>query len=308
MAGESAREVARRAREQAERLNKRAELFEQGAEGEAETARVLATLPPGWTVLNDLRWPGRRLANVDHVVIGPNGIFVIDSKNWTGRITTAGGTLRQNGYNREKAVAGAADAALTVAEQAGAHARFVHGVITFAGRDDVSAWCRDVAVCCTANLLAMLQGWPERLTPEQVADASIRLDLAMRSATETSTQPRPRPLPQTPPRIARSAFDAATRPPAPARRSRRSSSRRREPSLSRFLVGVALLFGFIAVGPQFASGLGAVLSEQLTKDLGDSEVTTCLTPSTEKAEASKKQQNSEKNARQEKKTAAADDC
>ena len=116
MAGESAREVARRAREKAERLNKRADMFEQGAEGEAATAEVLATLPPGWTSLHDVRWPGRRLANVDHVLIGPGGVFVIDSKNWTGRITVEGGHLRQNGYSREKAVAGAADAALAVAE------------------------------------------------------------------------------------------------------------------------------------------------------------------------------------------------
>lgn len=295
VAGESAREVARRAREQADRLNRRAELFEQGAEGEAETARALAALPPGWTVLHDLRWPGRRLANVDHVAIGPSGIFVIDSKNWTGRITTSGGTLRQNGYNREKTVAGAADAALAVAEQAGGYAPFVHGVITFTGRDDVSAWCRDVAVCCTANLVPMLQGWPARLTPEHVADASLRLDLAMRSATEPSSPPRSRPVPPSQQSLVRSAFDAATRPPAPRRRTGRSSPRRREPSLSRFLVGVALLFGLVAVGPQLASGLGAVLSEQLTKNLGDTAVETCpAAPGN--AESSKKPQRSDEKA------------
>lgn len=302
MAGESAREVARKAREQAERLNKRAVLFEQGAEGEAETARVLATLPPGWTVLHDLRWPGRRLANVDHVVIGPSGIFVIDSKNWTGRVTTMGGVLRQNGYNREKAVAGAADAALAVAERAGVYAPFVHGVITFAGRDDVSAWCRDVAVCCTANLLAMLQGWPVRLTPEQVADASLRLDLAMRSATEPSPRPQPRPS------QAMSASDAVTRSSAPVSRSRRSRSRRREPSLRRFILGVALLFGLAVVGPQLASGIGAALAEQMTKNLVDTNVATCDTPPTERGQASKKQQKAEPTSTQEKGSAFTEAC
>lgn len=276
MAGESAREVARRAREQAERLNRRAGLFERGAEGEVETAQALAALPPGWTLLHDLRWPGRRLANVDHVVIGPGGIFVIDSKNWTGRVSTGGGVLRQNGYSRERDVAGAADAALAVAERAGPYAPFVHGVICFASRTDVSAWCRGVAVCCTANLVAMLQGWPARLTPEQVADASIRLDLAMRSATERPARSRPEPRPQ--PSRSRPSFDAGVRAPAASARPRRSWSRRRGSSLSRFVVGVALLVGFVSIGPQIASGLGAALAEQLTRNLGDAGVAACDSP------------------------------
>ena len=133
MAGESAREVARRAREKAERLTKRAELFEQGADGEAATAEVLAALPPGWVALHDVGWPGRRLANVDHVLIGPGGVFVIDSKNWTGRITLQGGQLRQNGYSCEKAVAGAADAALAVSELISSSATWVQPVLCFVG-------------------------------------------------------------------------------------------------------------------------------------------------------------------------------
>lgn len=103
------------AREKAERLQRRAELFEQGASGEAATAQVLAALPAGWSPTHDVRWPGRRLANVDHVVLGPGGIFVIDSKNWSGRVTIEGGHLRQNGRPRGKAVADAADAALAIA-------------------------------------------------------------------------------------------------------------------------------------------------------------------------------------------------
>ncbi|MGH8967131.1 MAG: nuclease-related domain-containing protein [Actinomycetes bacterium] len=90
-------------------MQRRAELFEQGAEGEAATARVLATLPPGWTAIHEVRWPSRRLANIDHVLVGPGGIFVIDSKNWSGRVSVDNGQLRQNGRSREKAVAGTPD-------------------------------------------------------------------------------------------------------------------------------------------------------------------------------------------------------
>src|SRR5688500_611754 len=108
MAGESARERAERTREKAERLERGGDSWERGAEGESATARVLAALPPDWVVLHDLRWPGRRFANIDHLVIGPGGVFVVDSKNWTGRVAVDGGVLRQNGRSREKAVAGCA--------------------------------------------------------------------------------------------------------------------------------------------------------------------------------------------------------
>jgi hypothetical protein len=36
-------------------------------------------------VLHDLAVPGSP-ANIDHLVIGPSGVFVIDSKQWTGSI------------------------------------------------------------------------------------------------------------------------------------------------------------------------------------------------------------------------------
>ena len=68
-----------------------------------------------WTVFHDVRWPGRKYANIDHVAVGPSGIFVIDSKNWSGMITIRDNVLRQSGRAREEAVVGAAEAALAVA-------------------------------------------------------------------------------------------------------------------------------------------------------------------------------------------------
>ena len=62
-------------------------------------------------MFHDVRWPGRRRANLDHVVVGPSGVFVVDTKNWSGRIEVRVGVLRQDGRSREKAVTGVADAA-----------------------------------------------------------------------------------------------------------------------------------------------------------------------------------------------------
>jgi hypothetical protein len=60
--------------------------WRRGAAGERRTARLLDRLAPdGFVVFHDLALPGSP-ANVDHLVIGPTGVFVIDSKQWTGTV------------------------------------------------------------------------------------------------------------------------------------------------------------------------------------------------------------------------------
>jgi hypothetical protein len=60
--------------------------WRRGAAGERRTARLLEPLEGhGWAVLHDLAIPGSR-AHLDHLVIGPGGVFVIDSKQYRGRL------------------------------------------------------------------------------------------------------------------------------------------------------------------------------------------------------------------------------
>lgn len=64
--------------------------WRRGAEGERRTAQLLAPLRHlGWTVLHDRRIPGSA-ANVDHLVVGPSGVWVVDSKLWRGRVRVLG--------------------------------------------------------------------------------------------------------------------------------------------------------------------------------------------------------------------------
>ena len=56
----------------------------KGTLGEAAVGLILEGLPDSYIVFND---PGKRRGNIDHIVIGPTGIFVIDTKNWRGVIT-----------------------------------------------------------------------------------------------------------------------------------------------------------------------------------------------------------------------------
>jgi Nuclease-related domain len=80
--------------------------WRRGARGERRTARALRKLVRhGWTVLHDLAIPGSR-ANGDHLLIGPPGVFLVDSKAWHGHITQAvDGQAWHNGHPLDQAIA-----------------------------------------------------------------------------------------------------------------------------------------------------------------------------------------------------------
>lgn len=197
MAGESAKEVARRQREKAERLVRSAALYEQGALGEERTAQALSTLNDvEWTSFHDIRWPGRRYANIDHVVVGPAGVFVIDSKNWTGSITVKDKVLRQNGRSREVAVAGAAEAAIALTALTGVTGSdVVRPVRCFVRDEPVSGWARDVMVCSTSTLVPMLRSRPVVLTPPQVREIVAALAVGTHAPPDPLPPRRTRPVP-----------------------------------------------------------------------------------------------------------------
>lgn len=272
MAGESAREVSKRSREKAERLLRHADMYERGAVGEEQTAAVLSALPPGWTVLHDVRWPGRRFANIDHIVIGPAGIFVIDSKNWSGQVLVAGSTLRQNGRSRETTVAACADSALAVSELVPDLADAVVPVICFVRAEPVSGWARDVMVCSTANLVHMLMTRPIQLPPEQMWTAARRLNAQLDEAGRRAPVRTRSPRREVPAGTARS------------RRQRSSGSRSRRArggSLPRLIVSLTLLLGFVMVGPQLATAFSKVFVHVFTSNFENSSCSdSSVSPST----------------------------
>jgi hypothetical protein len=86
------------------RPSEQARTWRRGAHGERHTARLLDRLTgDGYVVFHDLAVPGNASANVDHLVIGPTGVFVIDSKQWTGSIHQSGdGLAWQNHYRLDR--------------------------------------------------------------------------------------------------------------------------------------------------------------------------------------------------------------
>jgi hypothetical protein len=80
-----------------------ARAWQRGAQGERRTARLLDRLTrDGFVAFHDLAVPGSP-ANVDHLVIGPTGVFVIDSKQWTGSVHQgADGLVWHNHYRLDR--------------------------------------------------------------------------------------------------------------------------------------------------------------------------------------------------------------
>ena len=182
-----------------------AEMYERGALGERATGAILDALrAEGWAVFHDVRWPDRVRANIDHVVVGPPGLFVIDSKNWSGRIDVRGETFTCRGRRHDRTVAAAGDAALAVAGGVGAPAAgSVRSVLCFVRDEPVEGLCHEVLLCSTGNLRQMLLSRPAVLTPDQVRMAALELDILLRSASIPTPAPARRqvtvPLPTTHP-------------------------------------------------------------------------------------------------------------
>lgn len=70
----------------------------KGARGEEIVAVWLAGgLPGGYHVFHDLDMSGS--APIDHLVVGPTGIFVIETKYWSGQVTCDGDSLVVDGMD-----------------------------------------------------------------------------------------------------------------------------------------------------------------------------------------------------------------
>jgi hypothetical protein len=154
------------------RLSPDAVAWRRGAAGERRTARLLAVLERhGWAVLHDLAIPGSR-ANIDHVVIGPGGVFVIDSKHYRGRLQLDGSgrlwhgrfplapTLRAVDFEADQAAQVLVDPDVVVVPMVAVHgAQVPWGKVVMNG----------VPVVQAGRLPSMLRQLPAVLGPERVA-------------------------------------------------------------------------------------------------------------------------------------------
>jgi hypothetical protein len=75
-------------------------VWTKALDGERRTAAYLEPLlTQGFVVLHNRQIPGRS-ADVDHICIGPTGVFVIETKNWGGRLSVTFGQLSVGDHDR----------------------------------------------------------------------------------------------------------------------------------------------------------------------------------------------------------------
>ncbi|KRF17019.1 hypothetical protein ASG90_06700 [Nocardioides sp. Soil797] len=257
MAGESARDYARTQHEKAARHKRTAERYERGAAGELATAEALDPLrAQGWVVRHDVAWPARPRANIDHIAIGAGGVFVIDSKNWSGEVVVRDGALLQNGRSRERTVEAAAEAARAVSDALGGVP--VTAVLCFNGDAALEGSARGVLVCSTGNVARLLTTRPPTLHADDVDRFARQAIVALPPATGPRSGKRDKPQAVT-------TTDTTT----PTRRVvlRRTSRRRARSALIRLAVALVGL-GALAV---FAPGIGGKLTNLFTKGLAADE-------------------------------------
>lgn len=109
-AGAAARkkaEDAARALEYHERkaanARKVSENYAAGAEGEEKVATALAPLAAeGWFALHDRVMPTG--GNIDHILVGPGSVVVLDAKAWNGNLEVRNGRLYNGTYSQARAL------------------------------------------------------------------------------------------------------------------------------------------------------------------------------------------------------------
>lgn len=178
-AGDGKAEQSRLAAERVARLKRRldeAEGTTKPWDTEAVSGKMVADklgelVPRGWYVLHDVHWPGRPKASLDHVLVGPGGIVVVDCKNWTGEVRVLSGVLWQGRYARTQAVEGAlAQCAAVSSVVSPPYRRLVRPLICMAAQPDLfGVTASDVAVAGTRRVVGAIEALPQVLDQRTVA-------------------------------------------------------------------------------------------------------------------------------------------
>lgn len=142
------------------------------AAGNAVADKLGELVPRGWYVLHNVPWPGRPNACLDHVLVGPGGVVVVDDKNWTGLVTVSSGVLWQDRYARTQSVESAlAQCAAVASILAPQHRRLVRALICMSAQPDLfGVTGSDVAVSGTGRLVGAVESLPAVIAEDEVVE------------------------------------------------------------------------------------------------------------------------------------------
>ena len=158
-------------------LGREAQPWYVGALGELDVARRLGALGPGWFVLHSVPI-GSGSSDLDHVAIGPAGVFTINTKHHRGQNVWVGGRRILVNGQRTDHLRNAKYEAKRTSKLLSVAARMlvdVTPVVAIVGAKRVTVRERpfDVAVLRETELTRWLQQHPVTLTPEQVHHLAV---------------------------------------------------------------------------------------------------------------------------------------
>lgn len=135
--------------------------FLKGAKGEEWVAHELAFLSADYAVFNGLRFRGGK-QNFDHIIVGPAGVFVVETKNWRGSVEFREGRLYAGGREPSRPplrqVKDATAELVAYLDDAGCGEAPMHSVLCFLGTElpeDVMN-VNGVVVCKGERLIEVL--------------------------------------------------------------------------------------------------------------------------------------------------------
>lgn len=138
---------------------------------ERATARTLAPLAGvGWHLLPDRGWPGSRSAQVDLVLVGPGGVFIVDTKAWR-EVSIVHGRIFRGEADVTDDVMALADLAYSAEAdfaEIGLAPGEVRPVVVLTGRAGVNERVGPVRIVGERDALRHVTSYGQRLTPGQV--------------------------------------------------------------------------------------------------------------------------------------------
>ncbi|MDH6236333.1 nuclease-related domain-containing protein [Cryobacterium sp. CG_9.6] len=211
-----------------------------GAKGEIEVGRLLAMLPPEWTVFHALPI-GTKGSDIDHLVIGPGGIVTINTKNHSGKRIWVGERIVMVSGQKQPYIRNAeyeADRVTSLLRQRMPQLPAVNPAIALVSPKSVTVKQHPVRVkvLVATGLRRWLVKLPVVLNPTELVELAAIID-------DPSTWPPP-PVPPTENLMGRFAtLD---------RQVRSARVRRTGWKVAAF---VGILGGFVLVGPQVSAAL-----------------------------------------------------
>jgi hypothetical protein len=117
-------------------FTRRYRVFRAGSEGERQVTKLLkAKLNDDYFLINGAYFRGG--GDIDHVVLAPNGLFALETKNWSGKITCRG-----DEWQRERGKPNSA----SPSRQAKRNAAKIRGMVESSSVGHSSVWVEGVVV------------------------------------------------------------------------------------------------------------------------------------------------------------------